>query len=625
MGLRTLQAKRIFVVACSVFFVFAANSRCTAEGGAITETQSPIVNGVITGDYPAVGALLFDAGGSASNANGICSGTLVGCQTFLTAAHCVCDTVGGNCQPGDLGAPNPNLYFVYVPHFGVVPVQSIAVQADYDFPVGDVAVLRLASPVSNVRPARINTSAPPATGMAGTIVGFGLTAGGNNDYGVKRSGSVTTVGCTGGISSTTSVCWAFRSPLGSPGSNSNTCNGDSGGPLFLDLGSGPVVAGITSGGNSQNCLPPDDSYDANVYAYRSWIAAQAGADLNNVSCGAGPQVGDPEVTVLAYAGAAASGEQVVYDLEVPPATSEIRLALNATRDFDLYVRQAPGVSRTTFDCKHDGPSQVAVCAVTDPPVGAWSALVDAYGGSGAYQLTITLIGKLCSGSPDGTPCDDANDCTENDQCQAGACVGSPRPDGSPCSDGNRCTNPDTCMNGACVGGNGPRPGCKQMTLPGAGTFRVARPSLQPPSLTWRWRAGQSTDRGQFGDPRAATDYDVCLYEHQSGQDILSWQKNISPGGVCYRGRACWTDTRSGFRFANRTGGLNGITRLQLVSGPDGQAQFTLKAGTPALQPPTLPLSPRVTVQLVNDLTCWEARFSTPSVNTANEFRARSDP
>jgi hypothetical protein len=82
--------------------------------------------------------------------------------------------------------------------------------------------------------------------------------------------------------------------------------------------------------------------------------------------------------------------------------------------------------------------------------------------------------------PDGTACNDGNQCTRSDSCQAGACVGAepvvcpvidqcsgegacdpatgtctaPRkPDGAPCDDGNRCTRTDTCMAGACVGAN----------------------------------------------------------------------------------------------------------------------------------------------------------------------------
>jgi len=80
--------------------------------------------------------------------------------------------------------------------------------------------------------------------------------------------------------------------------------------------------------------------------------------------------------------------------------------------------------------------------------------------------------------PDGSACSDSNACT-TDSCQAGACVGAPvvcvasddcheagtcdgltgacsnpaKPDGSPCSDADGCTQVDDCQAGACVGSN----------------------------------------------------------------------------------------------------------------------------------------------------------------------------
>ena len=72
------------------------------------------------------------------------------------------------------------------------------------------------------------------------------------------------------------MCWTFQKPVGLPGDDSNTCNGDSGGPLFVDLGGGQIVAGVTSGGNNGSCQVFDESYDANVFTYASFILGQLG-------------------------------------------------------------------------------------------------------------------------------------------------------------------------------------------------------------------------------------------------------------------------------------------------------------------------------------------------------------
>jgi Tol biopolymer transport system component len=78
--------------------------------------------------------------------------------------------------------------------------------------------------------------------------------------------------------------------------------------------------------------------------------------------------------------------------------------------------------------------------------------------------------------PDGTPCDDQNLCTRNDQCVRSRCQGqrvnctgadgchdagecdpqtglcpNPRPDGTACNDGNACTLDDRCQQSLCIG------------------------------------------------------------------------------------------------------------------------------------------------------------------------------
>ncbi len=250
-------------VLLTILLLLAPMGAFAGEGVQLPWTDPPrIVNGTLTAEDPSTGALLSP--GNPASGGLLCSGTLIGCETFLTAAHCVCDTIGLGCQ--GVNAPDPSDYVVFLQHAGFFSVASISVHPDFDFPVADVAVLKLATPVTGVAPAPINVARDPAAGTTGTIVGFGRTAGAF-DYGIKRRGVVELAPCTDGISGTTSVCWDFLDPIGLPGEDSNTCNGDSGGPLFVDYGCGSTVAGITSGGTSATCDATDHSYDANVYNY----------------------------------------------------------------------------------------------------------------------------------------------------------------------------------------------------------------------------------------------------------------------------------------------------------------------------------------------------------------------
>ncbi len=596
----------------------AATARDVAGGG-------PIVNGVLTGEAPAVGMLLFSGSGNAESAAMICTGTLIGCHTFLTAAHCVCDTLGTACQGSN--APNPGRYFVFLQHAGVFAVQSIRVPVEFDFPVADVAVLRLATDATGIVPARINDVASPTPGSAGRIVGFGRTGGRDQSVGIKRAGNVVTAPCSAGISDTTSVCWKFLSPLGVPGSNSNTCNGDSGGPLFVDFGTGPRLAGVTSGGNQENCVLGDLSYDANVFQYRSWIEGEAGADLGASTCGSLAYVGEEGASVAMYEGVLAAGEVLPYQFEVPTGTQELRLTVNATSDFDLFAGPGVGLTETTADCVDDGVRSTAFCRFVNPTPGPWSALVKAYQSSGVYQFTVSQLTWRCADpANEGKPCNDGNDCTVGDTCQSGDCLGARVDDGTSCSDGNPCTNPDQCIAGMCIGDEEPRSGCKQPSQAAASSLVVRDPLTGKPTLSWRWNKGSSTSLAELGNPRANDGVTVCLYDSSAGSSLLVWEQAVSPGGLCTSKKPCWVKTKRGYRFRSPDGKQGGVVSVRLNSGDPGKANVSLRASGFNFAVPALPFDqdPQVVLQLTSGQTCWEARFTNNTRNSEQEFRARSD-
>lgn len=391
---------------------------------AAAPTAAPIIGGGPTSEHPAVGALLD--GTNPATARTDCSGTLVGCRTFLTAAHCVCPSIGADCQGA--GAPAPNIGLVYFAHAGFVPIESITVHPDYVFPVADVAVIRLAEPVTAIAPARVNDVGTPAFGTAGTIVGYGLETAAAGDTGIKRVGSVTTAPCVGGISNATSVCWDYKGP------GANTCVGDSGGPLLLDLGTGPVVAGVASGGFSVTCRPTDHSYDANTFVYRDWIATAAAGDLGTGMCDGVPAVGEPGVIATAFTGDLGAVRPFALEsIGVAPGTAELRVALQGVEsqgvDFDLYVRGGAAPAAEEFACSAVGIGQYGFCRITDPEPGSWYLRAERVRGDGVFQLVATTIGgepsvcgngirepgERCDGQDGGTcttGCDAACGCVE---------------------------------------------------------------------------------------------------------------------------------------------------------------------------------------------------------------------
>lgn len=573
----------------------------------------------MTSQYPTTGALLDSS--NFNIASMICSGTLIGCETFLTAGHCV---------DGDL---IPSHYSVFLQHAGFFNVSSITMRPDFNFPVGDVAVIKLSTAVTAIAPTPIDSTTAPPFGTPGTIVGFGRSGGGtsNSDYGLKRAGSVDTAACTGGISEATSVCWKFSSPLGPPGSNSNTCNGDSGGPLFIDFGAGDAVAGVTSGGTSNSCFPTDNSYDANVFFYSSWIQTQGGADLNNTSCGSLPQIGQPGTNVFAAsAELSLANPQGAHTFEVPAGTTQLRVAMNAIdngSDFDLYVKQGSPPTTASFDCKADGLNQYGFCQFDIPAAGTWYALINRFGGSGAYQLTVTTFGVDCSNpANNGQACDDKNPCTQNDTCQAGSCTGTAVGDGTPCGDGDACTQLDSCQAGVCQGSDAPQLGCVQPFIPGHGLLHLQKPLGGIEKLTWSLSKGTLTTKVDYGNPLNTTSYDLCVYDQTAGTDHLILRKHIPAGGTCGT-KPCWRETSQNFRYrdSNLTnGGISSVLLHQALI--DGKAKIVIKGKGDNLNLPPLPLDQQttVTVQLSNGTRCWETRSSANLKNNSTEFRARPD-
>jgi hypothetical protein len=360
---------------------------------ASNEPISPrIVNGLLTSDFPTTGSLL--TGNDPDSALHWCSGTLIGCETFLTAAHCVCEFTGSDCQSGPL-APDPNEWLVFFQHAGFFTVSNIAVHLDFDFPTTDVAVITLGTPVNGISPTPINTTASPPFGSSGTIVGFGRSGGANDEYGLKQFGAVVTASCTGGIPDEQAVCWNFENPVGDPGEDSNTCNGDSGGPLFIDLGSGEVVAGVTSGGTSTDCLAPDASFDANVFTYSQWIQSQGGADLFNTTCGSFSQVGTPGVDMHGFSGTVSTGKlEGRHQLGVAAGAELLVVTMNASQagsnDFDLYVKYGSPPTTSDYDCRAFGANQWGSCEFPFPSQGTWHVLVNHFAGGGTYQSTATV-------------------------------------------------------------------------------------------------------------------------------------------------------------------------------------------------------------------------------------------
>jgi len=140
-------------------------------------------------------------------------------------------------------------------------------------------------------------------------------------------------------------------------------------------------------------------------------------------------------------------------------------------------------------------------------------------------------------------------------------------------------------------------------------------------LKWKWTSSGTVALADFGSPTTTTDYVLCLYD-MSGEKLSA---RAPADGMCGT-KPCWKPAgSSGFKYADKDGTPDGVTKETLKAGAAEHGKIQVKGAGPNLQLPTLPLATPVRVQLrqSSSSTCWEATYST-ATNTASEFKAKSD-
>jgi hypothetical protein len=221
-------------------------------------------------------------------------------------------------------------------------------------------------------------------------------------------------------------------------------------------------------------------------------------------------------------------------------------------------------------------------------------------------------------TPDATPCDDGNACTNGEQCSAGSCGG-----GTPLY----CQPCESCSPGGCVVADDA--GCGPALGGGKSTILMRRKSGAPEkdALTWKWKNGAPMSIADFGDPPTSTgSYYLCVIDHTGGVPTLRMQRT-APGGAffCSDGN-CWKPRPNGFAYTAKSGQPEGITAMTLGAGDTGHGKINVKGKGAALALPAGLFTAPVTVRLKRDdaPACWDATFSVPKKNDGTLFKAKSD-
>ncbi len=236
-------------------------------------------------------------------------------------------------------------------------------------------------------------------------------------------------------------------------------------------------------------------------------------------------------------------------------------------------------------------------------------------------------GMQCAHNPlnFGSVCDDdRNDCTL-DICGTGptggiACQHNPLPVGATCDDDSPCTQIDSCdASGQCVGAV-PVLDCR--TAAGA-SITIRNNELNTRDLVdFKWGQGAAVEPFELGDPRATTDYTLCVFD---GNGRLKLSASVPAGGQCGDNQ-CWKASGKGYQYADKLRLADGIGKIRLSSGSVGKSQVQVRGQGRFLSLPTLPLAGGTTrVQVINDETgvCFDAQFASPKANTDKKFQAKN--
>ena len=211
-----------------------------------------------------------------------------------------------------------------------------------------------------------------------------------------------------------------------------------------------------------------------------------------------------------------------------------------------------------------------------------------------------LAGDCCTATcqfqPAGTACTDDGDLCTSDLCDAaGTCTHASAPSAI-------CTPPDVAMGASLL--------LRTRTLGGN-------------QAQFKWGKGPVVSVTDFGDPTGGELLQLCVYDHTAPDTyalVLSGSPSVSGGGA-------WMGGPTGWKFKSTTGVPDGITSVTLKAGTiplQGKVQVKTM-NSPAFSPLPPQENSSVVAQFKTSLgTCWGATFSTPIVNTATEFKAKSD-
>jgi V8-like Glu-specific endopeptidase len=286
-------------------------SACTGDGQdqPISATEQAIVAGMAD---PGDSAMVEFIALLPNDMAGTCTATLISPHVLLTAAHCIVETTGARYGVY-LGADDSGLNSKTF-----IPLASVAYDPQYDNNHPDAGHdfgVGILSTALTITPVPLNHLALGAdlVGKSARYIGYGLS------NGVQQTGSGTRRQAIEPIAQVTDHLIRIA-----PNPNA-TCEGDSGGPLLIDMLGQEVLAGVVSFGDDAQCLK--SSYFQRVDSQAGWIDMQVATYDPGSAPAATPPTGTTSGTssgttgTTSTGGTAGVGDSGAITRPVPPQDS----------------------------------------------------------------------------------------------------------------------------------------------------------------------------------------------------------------------------------------------------------------------------------------------------------------